>query len=190
MSHVPSWGKVVLFLSSYSPLYLIVALRAHDAEYVVFQYEMPASEIFGVQLSLLSVVAIVLTVVSVAFLWAMLWTRRTRQGQQDSIEQYWNRSDMFTEYLLVYVFPFVVFDFADLFDVAAFGVLFLTVAAIVIRSNRLYINPVLVFFRYRVYEVETPHDRHLLLTKQALDGEGDVTLNTAKISSDVYIVTK
>jgi hypothetical protein len=42
-----------------------------------------------------------------------------------------------------------------------------------------------VFFRYRVYEVETPHDRHLLLTKQALDGENDVTLNTAKISSDV-----
>lgn len=190
MSHVPSWGKVVLFLSSYSPLYVIVALRAHDAEYVIFQYEVPVYELLGLQLSSLSIIFLLLTVVSVAFLRAMLWTRRTRQGQQDSIQQYRNRSDMFTEYLLVYVFPFVVFDFADLFDVAAFGVLFLTVAAIVIRSNRLYINPVLVFFRYRVYEVETPHDRHLLLTQQALDGVGDVTVNTAKISGDVYIVTR
>jgi hypothetical protein len=97
---------------------------------------------------------------------------------------------MFTEYLLVYIFPFIVFDFADLYDVAAFFILFLTVAAIVIRSNRLYINPVLVGFRYQVYEVETSHDRHLLLTKETLTGDNDVTINTAKISSGVYIATK
>jgi hypothetical protein len=96
---------------------------------------------------------------------------------------------MFTEYLLVYIFPFIVFEFSSKYDVAAFLVLFLTVAAIVIRSNRLFVNPVLIGFRYRVYEIETEHDRRILLTKQELDGN-DMTLNTARISSDVYITTR
>lgn len=177
----------MLFLSSYSPLYAIVALRAHSAEYSVFGYSIPTFRVFGLALSSISLGAILLMGLSVGFLWFMLQSRRTRQGQQSNIEQYHNRSDMFTEYLLVYVFPFIVFDFADLYDLAAFFILFLTVAAIVIRSNRLYINPVLVAFRYHVYEVETPHDRRLLLTKRPLDG--DSTINTAKISNDVYIST-
>jgi hypothetical protein len=114
---------------------------------------------------------------------------RTRQGQLSEIEQYRNRSDMFTEYLLVYIFPFIVFEFSNAFDVAAFLVLFVTVAAIVIRSNRLFVNPVLVGFRYRVYEIETEHDRRILLTKGRLDGN-NITINTARISSDVYITTR
>ena len=187
MGRIPSWGKVVLFLSSYSPLYAIVALRAHSAEYTVFGYSIPTFELGGFTLSSISIGAILLIGLSVGFLWFMLHSRRTRQGQQASIKQYHNRSDMFTEYLLVYVFPFIVFDFADLYDLAAFFILFLTVAAIVIQSNRLYINPVLVAFRYHVYEVETPHDRRLLLTKKSLDGCS--TINTARISNDVYITT-
>lgn len=190
MGRIPSWGKIVLFLSSYSPLYLIVALRGHQAEYSILGQTIPNFSIYSVTLSSLSIGALLLTAISVGFLWFMLWTRRTRQGQQDDIIQYHNRSDMFTEYLLVYIFPFIVFDFADLYDVAAFFILFLTVAAIVIRSNRLYVNPVLVAFRYNVYEVETPHNQHLLLTKETLNENEGVTINTAKISSDVYIATK
>jgi hypothetical protein len=55
---------------------------------------------------------------------------------------------MFTEYLLVYIFPLIVFEFSNIYDVAAFFVLFLTVAAIVIRSTRLFVNPVLIGFYY------------------------------------------
>jgi len=62
---------------------------------------------------------------------------------------------MFTEYLLIYIFPFIVFEFSNVYDVAAFLILFFTVAAIVIRSNRLFATPVLICFRYRIYEIET-----------------------------------
>jgi hypothetical protein len=189
MGRVPSWAKIVLFLSSYSPLYLIVALRAHGAKHIVFGYQLEPVGFGFFELSYLSIGALILNIVSVAFLGLMIRMNRTRQGQLSEIEQYRNRSDMFTEYLLVYIFPFIVFEFSSVFDVAAFLVLFITVAAIVIRSNRLFINPVLVAFRYRVYEVETEHDRRILLTKNRLDGN-DVTVNTAKISNDVYITTR
>lgn len=187
MGRIPSWGKVILFLSSYSPLYAIVALRAHNAEYSVLGYSAPTFRVLGLTLSSISIAAILSIGISVGFLWFMLQSRRTRQGQQSSIEKCHNRSDMFTEYLLVYVFPFIVFDFADLYDLVAFLILFMTVAAIVVRSNRLYINPVLVAFRYHVYEIETPHDRRLLLTKEPIDGNS--TINTARISNGVYIST-
>jgi hypothetical protein len=189
MGRIPNWAKSILFLSSYSPLYVIVALRAHDAVHSIWGYRLEPLGVGPVELSYLSIGSLVLTVVSVAFLTLMIRMNRTRQGQLSQIEQYRNRSDMFTEYLLVYVFPFIVFEFTNVFDVAAFLVLFITVAAIVIRSNRLFVNPVLVAFRYRVYEVETGHDRRILLTKDRLDGT-DITINTARISSDVYITTR
>lgn len=189
MGRIPNGSKVVLFLSSYSPLYLIVALRAHNAQYQAFGIEVPRYPIMGAKLSLLSILAVGLTIGSVGFLLYLIRTRRTQQGQQATIDDYDNNSDMFTEYLLVYVFPFVVFDFNDLYDVAAFGILFLTVAAIVIRSSRLYINPVLVAFRYHVYEIETPHNQYLLLSKQPLSRDVE-TVNTARISNGVYIATQ
>jgi hypothetical protein len=189
MGRIPSWAKIVLFLSSYSPLYLIVALRAHDAVHSIVGYRLEPVGIGPVELSYLSIGSLILTVISVGFLALMIRMNRTRQGQLSEIEQYRNRSDMFTEYLLVYIFPFIVFEFSNVFDVAAFLILFVTVAAVVIRSNRLFVNPVLVGFRYRVYEVETEHDRRILLTKDRLDGN-NITINTAKITSDVYITTR
>ena len=189
MGRIPSWAKIVLFLSSYSPLFIIIALRAHDAKHKILGYHLEPTQIGSVELSYLSVGSLIVTIVSVAFLALMIRMNRTRQGQLSEIEHYQNRSDMFTEYLLVYIFPFIVFEFSNLFDVAAFLVLFITVAAIVIRSNRLFVNPVLVAFRYRVYEIETEHDRRILLTKDRLDGN-NITINTARISSDVYITTK
>lgn len=189
MGRIPSWAKVVLFLSSYSPLFLIVALRAHNAEHSILGAQLEPVGLGPIELSYLSLGSLLVTVVSVAFLIAMIRMTRTRQGQMSEIEHYRNRSDMFTEYLLVYIFPFIVFEFSNMFDVAAFLVLFTTVAAIVIRSNRLFVNPVLIAFRYRVYEVETEHDRRILLTKERLDGN-DITINTARISSDVYITTR
>ena len=189
MGRIPSWAKIVLFLSSYSPLFAIVALRAHDSTHSILGYQLEPVGIGPIELSYLSLGFSILTVISVVFLALMIRMNRTRQGQLSEIKHYRNRSDMFTEYLLVYIFPFIVFEFSNIYDVAAFLVLFLTVAAIVIHSNRLFVNPVLIGFRYRVYEIETEHDRRILLTKQQLDGN-DMTLNTARISSDVYITTR
>lgn len=189
MGRIPSWAKVVLFLSSYSPLYVIVALRAHNAEHSILGYQFEPVALGTIELSYLSIGSLILTIVSVAFLALMIRMNRTRQGQLSEIEHYQNRSDMFTEYILIYIFPFIVFEFSDMFDVAAFLVLFITVGAIVIRSNRLFVNPVLIAFRYRVYEVETEHDKRILLTKKPLDGN-NITINTARISNDVYITTR
>jgi hypothetical protein len=189
MGRIPSWAKIVLFLSSYSPLYVIVALRAHDAVHSILGYQLAPLEIGPIKLSFVSIGSLTLTVISVVFLAIMIRMNRTRQGQLSEIEQYRNRSDMFTEYLLVYIFPFIVFEFSNVFDIAAFLILFITVAAIVIRSNRLFVNPVLIAFSYRVYEVETEHERRILLTKDPLDSN-DTTINTARISSDVYITTQ
>lgn len=189
MGRIPSWAKIVLFLSSYSPLYVIVALRAHNATHSILGYQLNPVGVGPLELSYLSIGSLILTAGSVGFLVSMIYMNRTRQGQPTEVERYRNRSDMFTDYLLVYIFPFIVFEFSNIFDVAAFLILFVTVAAIMIRSNRLFVNPVLVAFRYRVYEIDTKYDKRILLTKDQLDGH-NTTINTARISSDVYIDTK
>lgn len=191
MGRIPNWGKVLLFLSSYSPLYVIIALRAHNASYTIQGYTLKPMDIVGIKLSILSIGMLVLAAITLGFLWWMIRLRRTRQGFQSDVNAIQNQSDMFTEYLLVYIFPFILFEFSDIYDVAAFLILFLTVAVIVIQSNRLYTNPVLSVppLSYKIYQIETENGRELLLTKDQLNGQ-DISLNMVKISNEVYIATQ
>lgn len=190
MSKVPSWGKFILFLSSYSPLFVIIALREHAAEISVLGHSLPTFQLLGLSVSLISVISLIIASGSAFFLWIMFQTRRVRQGGQRTIENLNDRSDILTEYVMMYIFPFITFNSTGIADVLSFVILFATIGAIVIRTNRLYVNPLLVFFRYHVYEVKTEEENYLLLTKSSLKKGEDYTINTTRISKDVYIRTK
>jgi hypothetical protein len=99
-----------------------------------------------------------------------------------------NKSHLFSEYLLVYIFPLVVMEFDNFDDVFSFVLFFALVAIIAIRSNRLYTNPMLVLLGYSIYQVKTEHEKYLLLTDEQLEGDS-VSMNTARISNGVYIIT-
>ncbi len=96
---------------------------------------------------------------------------------------------MVTEYLIVYIFPFIVFDYTDPFNIGAFLILFLAIGAVQVRSNKLYANPVLAFFRYNIYKVEDDNGKRLILTKQTLKDE-IVSLKTVELSTGVYVTVK
>lgn len=189
MGNVKEWARWILFFSSYAPLYLVIALRGHDAEFSAFGIEFGQYQLGGVELSALSIAAIVFTVFSVGFLLFVLRLKRSRGGVREDIESYENRTEMVTEYLLVYIFPFIVFDYTDPFNLAAFLLLFLAIGAVQVRSNRLYVNPVLAFLRYNIYQVEDDNGKRLILTKRTLTDE-TASLRTVELSTGVYVTVK
>lgn len=185
---LPSGGKLLLFLSSYTPLYLIFAARLWDFDSPVFGMQVPSYGIAGPSVSVLALVALGFALVSTGYLLFILWVRRTNQGQLETLIDHENKSHLFSEYLLVYIFPLVVMEFDSFDDVFSFALFFALVAIIAIRSNRLYTNPMLVLLGYSIYQVKTEHGKYLLLTDEQLEGNS-VSVNTARISNGVHIVT-
>ncbi|MFD1601098.1 hypothetical protein [Halobellus rarus] len=189
MSNIPSWGKSLLFASSYAPLYLVIAFQTQIVRYELFGISTPVYHFLGIQLSLIAIVALLLSAISVTFLLALIYINRDDEGELLELDHYENRGDLVSEYVIVYIFPFVVLDYSQLSNMLSFIVLFLTVGALQIRSNRLYINPVLAALRYDVYKVRVDGDELLLLSKDHLEGK-EVSVKTTTISKDVCLSTR
>lgn len=189
MRGLPSWVKVLLFTSSYAPLYLVIGFKTATVSYTLFGFNLPRYPILGSSISLLSISLFIISILSVAFLLFVLRIHRTQEGERIDIDHYENRADLVSEYILVYIFPFAVLDYTQISNLLSFAVLFLTVGALQIRSSRLHINPVLAAFRYDVYRIQVGGDDILLLTKGQLNGE-EVSVKTTPISRDVVLMTK
>ncbi|PSQ53814.1 hypothetical protein BRD20_01635 [Halobacteriales archaeon SW_8_65_20] len=185
---LPGGGKLLLFLSSYTPLYLIFVARLWDFDSSVFGMQFPSYDIADSSVSILALIALGFALVSTGYLLFVLWVRRTNQGQLETFVDHQNKSHLFSEYLLVYIFPLVAMEFDNFDDVFSFALFFALVGLIAIRSNRLYTNPMLVILGYSIYQVKTEHGKHLLLTDEQLEGDS-VSVNTVRISNGVHIVT-
>jgi hypothetical protein len=185
---LPSGGKLMLFLSSYTPLYLIFFARLWDFDSPVLGMEIPSYNIVGYSVSVLAFIALGFAVVSTGYLLFILWIQKNNQGQLETLIDHENKSHLFSEYLLVYIFPLVVMEFNNFGDVFSFSLFFALVGLIAVRSNRLYTNPMLVLLGYSIYQVKTEHSKYLLLTHEKLEGDS-VSVNTVRISNGVYIVT-
>lgn len=189
MSSIPGWGKSLLFASSYAPLYVVISFQTQNVTYEVLGFSLPVHHIAGIQLSLVAAISLLLASVSVAFLLLMIYLNRDDEGELLELDHYENRGDLVSEYVIVYIFPFVVLDYTQLSNLFSFIVLFLTVGALQIRSNRLHINPVLAALGYEVYKIRVDGEELLLLSKGHLEGE-QVSIKTTTISDDVCLSTR
>lgn len=153
--------KVFLFLSSYIPLFTILA----------FQYRGATTLIQGTPVPYASAIFAALCVVSVPFL--VLVTRVQSDSCSDfkKVEEYRRRNDQVTSYLLVYIFAFVGLDLLNIDDLVAFIVFFGMVAVIQIRSSQLHLNPVLGLLGYDIYQVKTGREVALVVADSALEDE-------------------
>jgi hypothetical protein len=87
---------------------------------------------------------------------------------------------MLASHLLVYVFAFAGLSLNTIPDAVIFLLFFLLMIAIQIRSEMLYINPLLAIRGFRVYEA-TLEDRVIMLISK---GPLEERLNTNKIESE------
>lgn len=188
MSQMPNWGKGMLFLSSFSPLYIVVAFKSYDVEYSLFGYPVPSLQLGGFSLSFLAVACILLLVVSLLFLGFVLRITRSEEGQLETAEVCENRNDLVAEYLTVYIFPLAVLNYSDLADIAIFATLFVAIGAIQIRSTRLYINPVLAASGFTIYKARIKGEDRLILSKEKLK-RSDALVKSTELSNGVYVTT-
>lgn len=186
------WAKWLLFFSSYLPLYGIIAVQTRTVGYDFVLFETPIYSLYSYQISLVALLSLGFGAFTFIFLYFVIKMKRGENGQPKSVQRPQERNELVLSYILVHVVPFAFIDYTSLLNFLAFAFLFLSLGIIQVRSSHLYVNPILSFLSYDMYEIdEGEHSGKMLLLKvDERPDSDDATLAAVELSNNVYITTK
>lgn len=148
---------LLLFLTSYTPLFLLIAIRYTliNRPHLIFggfttEAVKECLRYFGmpIGLSLLSLISIICCR---EFLKKL--DRDSKNGDRASIEKIENRNSESLGYIASYILPFISTNGEDIVEVFTFIILMIIIFVVYIRSNMVLINPILNI-NYSIYNIE------------------------------------
>lgn len=163
------WVKIVLFLSSYVPLFFIMALVfGTKSSLGVGNYRIPIiNRILGI--SWIMIIILVACCVFTYLLYRLISIHSSRGIRQRSVDKYQQRNELLSTYLLVYVFVFAGLDFTTFLDFSIFIIFFVMLGVLQIQSEMLHVNPMLGFRGYRIYEVQSGSEVFLVISDSPIE---------------------
>ena len=173
-------GKSMLFLSSYSPLFVILALRQYDATVAAYG---PDAGVAILLVGLIVALSSILLMLSIFRNYDRVHGRRIKlDGQIESVEK-----DALL-YFVTYIIPFVGIARAGLTDLLSYLIVFFVIYFVCVRTGLVYLNPVLSLCRFRIYKIATADRNVVLITRKA--HRGGVNAEMIEMADGVYYEPK
>jgi len=137
---------ILLFISAYSPLFLILAVKDFDF-YCDLSFRHPIGISILLGISALSVILLFITVKSI------------RRGNMPvTITSVKNRSVDLINYTIPYIVSFFGFDLAKVEDIISLSIFLLLLLLLTIKSKSVFMNPILLLAGYNLYDLEYEFD--------------------------------
>jgi len=133
MPNIPT--RLILFLSSYAPLFLIIAMRGWSKSHY------------------LALGAAVVAVLSVVVLFVFLRIVQKMAVDTISVNSVVSRDGDAMSYIVTYLLPFLAVKLNDVMDAGSLGIVLLVIAILYVNSNMIYTNPVLNIAGYHIFEI-------------------------------------
>lgn len=159
-----SYVKLLFFLSSYVPLFLLLSIELRTVGPIWFDgIRVPFSAIaVEIPVSGITLFLVLFSIVLSLLLWGVVRYHSGHKTTNKRLDRYQQRNELLSTYLLVYIFAFAALDFTTTSGWAIFILFFMMLSAIQLNSEMLHINPILGIIGYRVYEV-TSGDKTFLV---------------------------
>jgi hypothetical protein len=179
MKPVPTRGfTVLLFLSSYNPFFLLLAVRSYHRSCVIFTS------------------ALVLFVVSLAALEVFLWAAKRKASYETRIISIENRDADVAAYAATYLLPFLTIFSGSWQDILSVALFLVFIAVIYVNSKMVYANPLLALHGYHLLlarattspeavSVDTLQPQFILTRSRYLRSEDRITV--VDVTPDVLI---
>ena len=164
--------RLLLFLCSYSPLTLIICILQYGIWW----------------LWVVIVLGVVVCVCSVAFTgFFFAWKRRTEQVRTKRLQEFSSHDSEVMSYIASYLIPFVTFSLDGVKQVFTLLIFIGVLAVIYVRSNMIYINPMLSLAGYHLYEIkiEGSENPHYYIARKTLERNRDICF--VRLSDDIYL---
>jgi len=172
MSALKTKYKILMFLSSYTPLFAILFLKVLSQIYEsveTFNKSEALDYIYSNTTVIVVICAILLLIIVPNVILGLIlrYTKSTTNPKQLKIHSVKKMNHIYMEYLISYIIPFLSFDFNNMFDMFALLFLLSTICIIYINSDLLYVNIVFNVCRYNLFKVnEEQDDEYMILTKK------------------------
>lgn len=155
-----SWlSKLLLFLSSYIPLWTILALL-HWSDWGVWRWVPILLGVLG-GLGLLSL---------------RYWTRTTQHEEIRASDSLRQDGDA-VAYIVTYVLPFLTISITGILGSVAVVLLFVMVMLVYVNSGMIYVNPLLAAAGWHAFSVHSSlgAERTILTRKELIRSDGVIT---------------
>jgi hypothetical protein len=141
------WTAILLFISAYSPLFLILAVKDFDFK-CSYTLKHPLAIYIILGLALLSVILLFITTTSIK-----------RGNMPVRVKSVKNRSSDLINYTIPYIVSFFGFDLSKMEDVISLSIFLLLLLFLTVRSKSVFLNPVLLLAGYNLYDLEYTFDK-------------------------------
>lgn len=149
-------APLVLFLSSYAPLFGIIALRQYvqNSEYLHWGYLSSESILcflnnFGV--ATICIIFVIFGIVGAYYVFTYL-EKDSKNGATVDIEEISSLNDEPLAYLATYIVSIMFQDYSNLSDIVTIGLIFFIIYRLFIHSKLLLVNPILGL-KYSIYSI-------------------------------------
>lgn len=147
-------NKIILYLASYVPLYLILILKNALLKFENRGWNFKNIIFFNSLDDFVIVILAFFTMVSIGYI--IYQTNELKKYQKNTykilkVNNF--SSDSILNYISIYILTFIEFDLNSLSNIVTFVFIIALLGVISIRYDDLYINPTLLLWNYKVYNL-------------------------------------
>lgn len=161
-------GRFILFLSSYTPLFII---------YVVLFWQQKWIVLILVTISAISITGLII--------YLQIMYRRSEVQITPSDVRSGDAESM--SYVVTYIFPFLSLGLDQVNELVALIIFFVVIAILYINGSMIHINPVLSLSGFRLYELTlSSGSTHVLISRSRV--VRNEPINVIKIDEEIYLL--
>jgi hypothetical protein len=179
-----------LFGSSYTPLFAIFLIRNFEPK--IGRFTQSIGDLFqgiyySFQAPFFSLILIAVILSSNITLWLLLRESKKIGSKSYTVSKSKEKTSDALNYIVTYIIPFFSFNSSKLVDLISLSILLLVIAFVYINSNLIYINPMLSFMGYRIYEVEVNMQLVIVIITSKIRLKKNSQVNLVELTEDIYL---
>ena len=175
-----SINKLLLFISAYSPLLLIIAIKTSH-----YKIKILLNNVLY-EIHIVSIIFVALFIIFIFISYKMINNSKSNTKKYFNVNKVDEKTDIILSYLIPYIISFISLGTPE--EIFSAAIIFTFVFLIYSNSEIIYINPIFMLFEYKFYHLYTEKNYVILLSKQDIYRNIGENIKVNQLSSRLYIV--
>lgn len=147
-------NKILLYLSSYVPLYLILIVKNMILKLELKEWNIKEIKYFNTIDDYILVILTLLTIISLIYIkYSLKSIKKYQKNRYETTRINNASSDSILNYISIYILTFIDFNLNSLSNIITLVFIMILLGIISIKYDDLYINPTLLFWNYKIYNI-------------------------------------